>query len=229
MNNRLRTTVIIVIVLIVALLGYTVVSSLGFKIKSVSPRAKNITTLTPYIEVNFTQKLGANSESHFTAESGVITKTTIEGSKAKLFLGTLVEKKTYHIKITGLASAGGKMLGDKDIVFTPKYVSFDSLSNSDQQKVLDNQNTQKGAALDPILTSLPYGGVNFQLDADLGEQKAGDTVTLKAQLLLSKADLSDEPAAIATYKEDVNSYIKSLGLDPTKYKIDYEVVEPSVY
>jgi len=84
---------------------------------------------------------------------------------------------------------------------------------------------------DPILAHLPYGGLNFSIAANIITQNGKPVVTLDAKVLLSAADVNSGPAyeqaAINTGKQDIVAYIKSLGLDPNNYTINYEVVQPT--
>ena len=40
---------------------------------------------------------------------------------------------------------------------------------------------------------------------------------------------SDPAAAVEGYKKEINDWIKSVGLDPAKYKIEYSIIRASIY
>lgn len=75
---------------------------------------------------------------------------------------------------------------------------------------------------DALLQYLPYENFSFKLSPDATQS---DTLVIIAKLSISEADLKGDAASRAStvtmYKQEVVKWIKSKGVDPTKYTIQY--------
>ena len=77
---------------------------------------------------------------------------------------------------------------------------------------------------DPILQFLPKETLSYKITYD------GQSNTLKARIETNGADERGDPAAaVEGYKKEINDWIKSVGLDPAKYKIEYSIIRASIY
>lgn len=81
--------------------------------------------------------------------------------------------------------------------------------------------------LEPLLNHLPYQTTDFILKPSfVSGQNNQPRLEIDATLLLSHADASNPTAAAATYKQEVISYLTSLGVNPANYTINYTVNSP---
>jgi len=79
---------------------------------------------------------------------------------------------------------------------------------------------------EPLLQHLPYTTPNIDVVLDPRAEK-----TLSVTIQTSAADERTDPdAAIALYKSQVNSWLRSVGgVDPSDYTIRYDIVHASLY
>lgn len=75
--------------------------------------------------------------------------------------------------------------------------------------------------VDPIVSKLPHKTLSFELRADTTDDK----LKLRAKLLIPEADLRSTPSAVESivgqYKQMVLGWIRSQGLDPDGYSIEW--------
>jgi hypothetical protein len=73
--------------------------------------------------------------------------------------------------------------------------------------------------IDPIIQYLPHSTLSYQINSRTGDD---GKVTLTIQLLLTEADRrTGEQAAVDIYKSEALDWIRSKGLDPNNYTINY--------
>jgi len=80
----------------------------------------------------------------------------------------------------------------------------------------------------PLLGHLPYSTLTYSLTDGGFTLDSSDQpyLTLNATINLTQADNFDTAGAIAQYKQDITGYIKSFGVDPNKYVINYQITQP---
>lgn len=90
------------------------------------------------------------------------------------------------------------------------------------------KNLHDGGAdlVDPIVSKLPHKTLSFELKADT----TGDKLKLHAKLLIPEVDLRSTPSVVESvvgqYKEMVLGWIRSQGLNPDTYSIEW--VHPGI-
>lgn len=221
-----RQLLIPAILLIASLLGYGLWGTLVFRVTSVNPPIQNFAAISPYLDITFSQALVMNKSMGVTSNPAVVSGFSVTGKRLRLSLVNLQKDHAYYVAISNLTSVKGKHIDSYIIRFTARDIAFADLPKDQQKTILDAQQSNKKQVTDPILSHLPYGGLNYSLDASFSNSK----LVIIAKILPSASDAkSDEQAAITVYEQQVVDYIRSLGLNPSKYTIVYQIVEPSLY
>lgn len=215
-------------VVLVAILGYGVYLNSVFRITGTNPNTSNVATSAPFLKINFNKPLNDTGLS-VSGSGGIVRSYSASGKTVTVLLnGPLVLSRRYDVHLNSVISTGGKLITDKTISFVPKAVDYNKLPQDQQQTLLNEQDTHQGANTDPIVSHLPYGTLDFKLN-DLVTTDASNksVLVLQATILVSHADMSNEAAAVAQYKQEVLDYITSLGLKPSNYTINYTINEPA--
>jgi len=213
-------------IIIVLFAGFKVYQSLQFRMTGTSPSVKQVSVISPFIDVNFSKALDKN-KIELASNQKFISNYNLVGDKTlRVYLTDLTLDADYTLSINSVTAISGKELKNISLRFTAQNIPFDKLNKTQQEAILGHQDKPTPSKSDPILSHLPYGGLDFELTAVAGQS---GTLSLHARLLLSAADVrTDEAGATAQYKKEVQDYIRSLGLNPDKYVIDYEIVKPSI-
>jgi hypothetical protein len=200
----------------------------SFHVVSSSLTAKNISTISPYFTVSFNENLSAGSARVTSSPNVTGNNTTINGKNLTIPFTTTLNANTYYaITITRITSTSGKVLTNQTFTFKPTYIASQNLPGNQQKKLVGQQSDGKINANDPIVPHLPYQTTDFSLAEDTNPQNnPSGTFPLIATLTLSQADMGDETTAVAQYKQEVVSYIQSLGLNPSNYTITYVTQTP---
>lgn len=222
---------IIVVLLVGPLIGFQIYQAKRFHlVRSIPDRTGAVSTAANIFELQFNRELksGVNYATRLNDPGKIVKQISIKQKVMLLYVVHLNRDQRYSLSINNIEAADGSKIPSVDFSFTARFVPADKLPK-EQLKQLQQQ-TDRGNIDDPILARLPYGGLHFSISSSFtaNSNSAGGLV-LDARLLLDKSDLSEKSAAIAKYKQQVIDYIKSLGLDPNKYTINYIVVEPSVF
>lgn len=209
--------------LFILLVVYAVYLTLTFRIVGTSPKLSNVATASPYITVSFNKNLSSNGLS-VSGTEGLVTSTSVKGKNLQINLNNMTTGNEYVVHINSVSSTSGKTIKNKDLSFKAKNIDVGNLPKEQQQTLINQQDQNQGVAADPIISHLPYGTVDFSLTAQTPDTNQDQSkLVLNAQLILSHADMSNEDAAIAQYKQEVINYIVSLGLNPNNYNIQYTV------
>lgn len=227
-QSKKKSFIIVGIVLVIVLIGLLVYRSRQFRMADVNPSLNKVAYISPFLEVSFTQKL--NSKGLNVAASNNIVKTyEVKDKKIIIQLQNMKKNTSYSVTLTGITAQDGRVIPLETLSFTAK--DSDGILPKDQQKyAVQKQDEDKPKSItDPILAALPHSTLNYHLSA-----LVGDKLTLKARITPSKADLNSDKASVPqsfvdATKKDIDTYIRSLKLDPAKYTIEYEVVIPSVF
>lgn len=222
-----RLVVIVVLILVVVGVASLIHSS-HLRIVSTDPNVNQMTTWTPFFKITFSKKVSAAGLSVSSSPKIIYNnKVDVSGNTVTVNLNVpLDSNQTYTIILNNISSTDGQRITNKIYRFKPASVSRNQLGEDEQEALLQRNQASK-AYQDPILSHLPYRSVDFNLTSSFGAGANNLAVLrLQAQLLLHFAQLGDKPAAVAADKQEVLDYIKSLGLDPNKYTIQYTVVSP---
>lgn len=237
MEDRKKFTPLIVLIIlaVVGLLAWQIYLSLTFRLTKTIPKPKGtVSTALQTFVVEFNKELDPGVDYLASIADGQkhVAKIKIDGKSLEVRTNSAIDGKRYNFTIKNIKSKSGSVIPQINFDYTARYIPFDRLPK-DQQRLVERQEDQLSED-NPILSRLPYGDLHFRLSAEFEEHEEESTkigeLRLKAEILLSASDVrSDRDAAIAIYKQEVLDYIKSLGFDPASYKIDYEIIEPSLY
>jgi len=220
--------VAIVVLILLSIFLTIVYKQTQFRIVSTDPAINQMTIWTPYFKLDLSKEISTNSVSVST-NPNIIYKNDIKttGKTVTIYLSVpLDSSKTYTVSVNGITSANGQKIFNRQFSFKPRQVSRDSLPD-EQKETLIQRNEQSSVYSDPLLKYLPYRSVDFALAGSFGATTNNQPqLSIQAQLLLHLAQSNDKDAAVATDKQEVIDYIKSLGLDPSKYNIQYSVISP---
>ena len=198
-----------------------IVQGQRFHIVSTSPSLSNVAQVSPYIYVNFNKSLDV-AACNASSKDQIITGYAIKGKQLQVSLNERLDmSKVYKIKIVAKALASDQNVV-KEISFTARDIPVEDLPKQQQDLILLRQRDYLKSQSDPIIRSLPHGTLDYNLTSEYVRNGSKSDLILHASLLLTGADLKGDSTSIVNqYKQEVVDYIKSLGLDPTKYTIDY--------
>lgn len=221
--------IVVVAIIVAGIVGISYTISLRFHMTGTTPGGNALTPYVTQLNLNFNRELEANKTATPVANQNIILSSNVSGKSITIRLNTpLRDTTTYTITLAVVQAKDGSQLHNIKFVFRPTNTPFDKLSKKQQQDLIATQDHYPAVNQDPILGHLPYSTLDFNLDAVITKNAAGkEVVEIDATLLPSAADLSNEAAAIAQYKQEVVNYIKSLGVDPNNYTINYTVTQPT--
>lgn len=230
--RSIRKLLVILSVLIVVFLLYQAVRSQQFHVVNTNPSISNVATASPFFKVNFNKTLSKNDVSVVSSYS-IISSYEVQGKTLIINLNTpLTTKRTYYIKINSISDTNRHKISSKAFVFVPKDVPSKDLPADQGQAILRKQGNYypSSPASDPIIAHLPYSTLDFSLSFQYATGSGNNSgLVLQAQLLIAPGVVGAEATTAADqYKQEVIDYIKSLDLDPTKYNIQYQVVNETI-
>ena len=228
LNINWRRWLPIVAVVVLALIGWqTYYSLFTFHITGTDPKLSSMSVQSPYLKVNFSQSLSSSGLSIQASDKSVMLDSKISGKQLTVDLANLNLNASYTVTITHIQSTKGKAINNLILKFTAKDVSFNQLPKDQQNTILQRQDQSQVFRNDPIFNYTPHSTLDYNLTSLTTTDTNGNPkVVLKAELLLSAADQSNPNPVISQYKQEVVDYIKSVGLDPASYQIDYTVSAP---
>lgn len=223
--NKTRLSVLIITITAIVI-GFLIYNNSLFRISGTTPGLNNVSVISPFIDVHFSKQITVDGLSLNSENLNITGFESPDNKTLRIYFEEIILDEEYSISIDVIKSNTGKELKNKVITFTPKDIPFESLSGAQKEAILKNQDKTSNIKSDPILAHVPYGGLNYQLDAD----SRADGLVLIAEIRLSKADVTtDKASAVALYKQEVLYYIQSKGLNPNSYTIEYKIIEPSIY
>lgn len=237
MSKKLIKKIAVVLVPIIVIgIGFLVYRELfTFYLKNTSPKTSAVSVNSPYLKLNFNKHLekegneltldNANGQPHH-------INLVVDNKTLTVYLPSdLVEGNEYILKINHVAATEGKTYSG-ELRFTPQDIPYEKLDKAQQEEILRLQDERSESdANDPIMNHLPHSTLNYNLSLyvsdGLGSDVPAERIVLNAEILLTAADVRiDREGAIEQAKQDINSYITSLGLDPASYQIEYSITEP---
>lgn len=236
MNKRTARLLLALLIVIILAVGgyYTYKQFFTFYSTGTTPDTENISVIAPYIDINFNKSLLDDQELTLVDEKFVTRGYKIQDKTIRIELDELKLDQEYTLSIEQVTSHDDRVLENVSVSFTTKDIPYLELSKAQQEYILEQQNEQPYTISDPILTHVPHSTLDFELRPVIRETFGDDEdagvygeLVLEARLLLTAADMRiDEAGAIKQYSEEVREYIRSLGLNPDDYKIEYVPVRP---
>ena len=226
-NNR-KLIMIVGIALVVMLIGLLVYRSMQFRITGTNPSMRKITYITSFIEVGTNHKLASDGLSVL-GSNNIIRSFEVKDKKIIIGLQNMKKDTDYSITLTGIKAENGKIIPLKTLDFRAQD-SGGSMPKDQEKYAQEKQQEDKPKSItDPILSHLPHSTLSYHLSA-----LSGDKLILQARLTPSKADLNSDktavlPSVVDATKKEIDTYIRSLKLDPANYTIEYTVITPSAF
>jgi hypothetical protein len=229
--RRLRLAAVLFALLILVLGAYALYNTVVFRIVSTNPSLHDVSYMSPFLNVTFNKPLSSGNLILSTT-GGAIASHRVSNNVLTITLKEPLQiHHTYTITIQAVESKSGAHLTNKQFTFTTTNTGYNSLPK-DQQNALTakNQDTYVPVKQDPILTSLPHSTLDYILQPTYVTSQNGQSqLQLQAQLLVRPGVTGTaEDAAVAQYKQEVNDYISSVGLNPANYTIQYQIVQEDV-
>ncbi len=213
------------LVLVFLIIAYMVFEYFNFSYLGTTPGLSQTYNWTPVIEFRFNKNLITKGLSVSMSPNSLYGNYKIKGNLIEVPLSVpLSNSTTYSITINSVYDTHGQELKNLVYTFKPRSISVSSLP--DYQKYdLISRNEASPVYQDPILKHLPYDTIDFSLVATFPAGKNN----IPSLVLVAKINI---PAAYTgslaqqmtiQYEQEVQSYIQSLGLNPSNYTIDYVI------
>lgn len=218
----LRVAAALLAPIVLALIVYAIVQAQIFHVTGTNPNTNAVSVSAPFFKISFNKQLVASSV-HVTMTPNSVQSVSVDGRQIVLTLNKLASGQSYTVSIDHAVASDGKEVSGVIVRFVAKDILVADLPADQRQAVLKKQDRYTGPNKDPILSHLPYSTLDFSLSPLITTDQTGKSVlVLQAQLFVTEADANtNEAAATDHYKQEVQDYIKSLGLDPAKYTIRY--------
>lgn len=204
----------LVLVIALVLVGYFVYRSAAFHVVGTNPSTRKVPTVATYFDINFNKALDSKGVS-LSSTPNIISSYKVTGKVIKISLdtatmGTLKTGQLYEIVVHQISDTGGQELKNLTFSFKPVSVPASDLSKNQQQALLKQQTQYNTAASDPLIQKLPFDGPGLEYEISYTVQydpKPQYTVTITSPTLQGQ--------------EDAIAWIKSLGVNPSNYIIEY--------
>jgi hypothetical protein len=211
----------LVIALVIVVI-WTVYRIVVFQVIGTSP-AQNakISAGRSTITINLNSEIEPiDANKQIIATSGLTVKADTDKNKIVLTVTNIVQDKKYEIQIKNIKSKSGKSIDYYKYSFEGGYVPYSSLSQ--QQKNQQLQQTDRGNYDDPAMAILPKVGDNYTIDYETYSEPVlkGKYIKLIITLLL-RDDQSNDKNLELQYKNEALNYLKSNGINPNDYVIQY--------
>lgn len=229
MLRKYRSFIILGAVLLAGFIGWLVYRELfTFYLKETSPDTSSVSYASPYIKLNFNKQLKTDGYTLGLSRGGqeVYTEHEVEGKTLKVYLPTKMGlNEQFSLMIDNLSATNGKTFSTR-IDFATQDIPYDQLDKDQQDEILRLQDALgEDDVHDPILRHLPYGTLTYNLspyiESGAGTDIPGDRLIIKAEIMLSGAE-AGSAEAVERIKGEITDWIRSLGLDPANYDIQYE-------
>ena len=224
-DNRLlkkgRFIGLLSIFILAALIAVQILASFHFHVVSTDPNIKKFSNAVPFFKINFNRTL-STSNVKVTSSPSIISSYSVSGKTLDLSLLPLSVGKTYAITLQSIADSRNQTITNQVFSFVAQAINPSGLPTDQRQAILRNQESYPAVQSNPIFKYLPYQTLSYSLTGQIN----GPEVIVNAKLYIDEAEVSNEMEAVAQTKQEVISYIQSIGLNPSNYNIVYTVVTP---
>jgi hypothetical protein len=228
---RFKAVFLILVVFLILYGSLSLYNYVKFHVITTNPTISKIGAQSPYLKVYFNKTL-SNQSLVVSATGNAMKSDSVSGKVLTVnFNEPLTINKSYTVIIHSISSQSGSQILNKNFTFTAQNIPFNDLPTDQQKALVGSQDHFQAAQKDPILVDLPYSTLYFILNPSFGTDKTTGKISLvlQAQLLLAPGVTGDQATADeAQYKQEVISYIESLGLNPANYNIQYQVVNETL-
>jgi len=180
----------------------------------------------PYIDVTFSKKI--TGQPNITLSPNVLKSYEIKDKSIRLKLKQMSANTSYTITLNNIHASNGKIL-NKRLSFKAKNIAFEKLPKDVQQAIIASQDPNDAKLLtnDPLVSHLPYGNIGYNISYVITTKQSKQALVITISVILAGADYKQSSAAlqatIDSREQAALNYIRSLGLDPSKYDIQYSV------
>lgn len=213
---------IVVVVLFVLLIGWGLYRLLVFQVVSTNP-ANNakISAGATTVTFTFNKELTDVNSIQVKASDNIILKSEVDKNKLNVYLISLQPDKSYDIFLQNISASDGQRIDYYQLHFTNQYIPFNQQSQQVQEQQI--KTTDKGNIDDPAVKVLPKYAKDYSIKYELfGEpSQKGKYIKLHINLLLSQFDANNK-AKILEYKNEALDYLKTNGVNPNDYVIEYD-------
>lgn len=218
-------TAVLILILIIA--GTQTYRASRFYVVSTS-QPQNITTLSTEFNIKFNRPISKNGLSvSVIPEAGSYKgENDISGDTLGVQLSTPLKSQQYTITINKVMSTNGRTLTNLSYSFTPKSANKSQMSEGDQENLI-KRNQESPDYKDPILDHIPYSTLDYSITPYF-KADSNDISHLILQIQLLVPPGQNTASYSSQDKQEALQYIKSLGLDPAKYTIQYTVVNETL-
>ncbi len=213
------------LLILIVIVAYIVFNYFNFSYLGTLPTVNQTYNWTSIIEFKFNRNLVSKGLVVTMTPNNIYGNYKVKGNLIEVPLNVpLSTNTTYTIRVNSVFDVHGQELKNLSYTFKPKPISVSGLP--DYQKYdLISRNEASPVYKDPILKHLPYNTIDFSLAATFPAGKNN----LPSLVLVAKINIpaaytgSLAQQATNQYEQEVQSYIQSLGLNPSNYTIDYVV------
>ena len=161
-RKLIKLGLVLFALLVIGLGGWTLYSSITFRIVKINPKPANVTQISPFFNISFSQKL--SSKVAVSSVPNIIKNYSVQGKVLSInLIIPLASNQKYVISVDNIYAADGKHLPNQQFVFNPKPVTDNQLP-ADQKKVLLDAQSQYSQAIfnNKLVQLLPFTGPNFE-------------------------------------------------------------------
>lgn len=226
-RNIIRATLVIGVFMLLYIAGYFAYNYFFFYAKSASPR--NHTTVASSVSqavITFNKDLDPTQDIYkdivIEPQTRVYDNIAIDKNKLIINYNSLNIDTNYSVTFKQIKANNGKVINNFTYALKTKYVPYNRLSEQQQQKTMEG--VDKGNADDPILSVIPYSTLDYQITPTYRTRDNGSAyLVVKIALRLTNADRNNQAAAAEVYKKQALDYLRSKGINPDSYTIEYTV------
>ena len=214
------------ICLAILIIVFALWQSMTFRMTNTWPSLSKVPSHIPYIDLRFNKNLAGASVS---ASPNVMKSYKLNGDYIRVNLRVMQPGESYKLFLSNIRSAGGKTIVSKNLSFVAQDIPFENLSADEQKAIVNSQDPNDASFVtnDPLLAHLPYGGIGWEMEGIISSSGGKSVLTVRITVTFSNADYklstAQKQTLIKQRENEALSYIKSLGLNPAKYKIKYIV------
>lgn len=201
-----------------------------FHVTRTNPTARNIATLSPFLEIYFNKDVD-NISSVSSTPDGLIDSYEIIDNKIFIKLNGMAPIES-QIVISSINSQDGYNINDYTLLFTPEETLADDLPQDQLDYIIEQQDRFAPLKADPVLEFIPYSSIGYSIEPEIvGMREDGSNIIdINITINLSGADMRINPdQATIDYYNDAIDYLTSNGINIDDYTINQEIIEASLY
>lgn len=199
-SQRIKLLVVLVILAIVVLGGFSIYNSLTFHVVKTDPGLGAVSKYSPFIKVYFNKTLNPASL-RISDLGGVLSQSSASGKVVTLtFARQLTVGKKYEVSIDHIRSTSGDEIINKNISFIAQDIPVSQLSKDQQNHIIANQD------------KIPYSvyAINYTGFSALTDQG------------VSSGQLQDIKTALFNYSQSINKQFWTMVLNQNSLNIVFQ-------